>query len=220
MNNPLIIETKAHQPATHSIIWCHGLGASSDDFAPIVPELQIPDHVNIRFIFPNAPMRPVTINHGYVMPAWYDILSLDRYEEKEDTEGLKTSRQFLEDLIQKEVADGIPYHRIFLAGFSQGCAISLLTATRLAQPIAGVIALSGYLPLLKETPVANEINRNIPIFMAHGTFDPVVHIDFAKRSYEHLKSLGYDVDFYTYPMEHTVCLDEIAAIRTFLRSHI
>ncbi|AIL32976.1 alpha/beta hydrolase [Basilea psittacipulmonis] len=203
---------------THSIIWCHGLGADAHDFLPIVPDLKLSEQNNIRFIFPNAPVRPITIFGGQSTTAWYDILSPERINAQEDEAGLIASQKEIETLIEQEIQRGIPSEKIFLAGFSQGCAISLLTLTRTKYKLAGIIGLSGYLPLLNSTP-KESVNLDTPIFMAHGTLDPVVNIELADISYQHLQSLGYTVSWHAYPMVHSVCLEEIEDIGNFINQY-
>ena len=199
------------------VIWLHGLGADGHDFVPIVPELDLPRGHGMRFVFPHAPMRAVTINGGQVMRAWYDIVSpqLDR---RADEAGVRESQATLETLIAQQRADGIASERIVLAGFSQGGVIALHTGLRHAEPLAGIIALSTYLACADSLGVeASMANRNVPILMAHGTFDPVVPLTLAKVSQARLATHGYRVAWHEYPMQHAVCAEEIAAIAAFLR---
>lgn len=219
MTQPLhTIEIQTQPQVQYSIIWMHGLGASADDFLPLVPELKL--SVAARFVFPNAPIRPITINNGYAMRGWYDILSLDRLDQKQDEVGLLESKVAIEALIKKENARGIPCERIFLAGFSQGCAMALLTGLRYPEKLAGIIALSGYLPLLQQMPEkATEANKNTPIFWAHGDFDPIVPLAIAQMSRELLNSMDYPIEWHQYPMEHQVCMEEVQAISTFIHKH-
>lgn len=214
------IEINPTHTPTATVIWLHGLGASGDDFVPIVPQLHLPPHVNVRFLFPHAPQRPVTLNFGYVMPAWYDIYSLDR-NMREDETGIAATAQTIGKLIQQENARGIPSNRIILAGFSQGGAIALHTALHYPQPLAGVIALSTYLPLHQQFgPRLSEQNKQLPIFMAHGDADSIVPLNFAELSKHLLQQQGYQVEWHIYPMAHQVCLEEIhdisKAIQAFL----
>jgi phospholipase/carboxylesterase len=207
------IETAA-QP-TAAVIWLHGLGADGHDFEPIVPELDLPASKPLRFIFPNAPTRPVTINMGMRMRAWYDILQMGGGAE--DEAGIRASQKEIEGLIAKEVARGIPHARIVLAGFSQGGAIVLQTALRQREKLAGVMALSTYLPIAKtlageRTPE----NGALPVFMAHGRFDNMIGMDRATLSRDALLALGYPVEWHEYPMEHSVCPQEIADMSAFL----
>jgi phospholipase/carboxylesterase len=215
----------ADVPAEAAIIWMHGLGADANDFVPLVPELDLGKRgggvLSIRFVFPNAPVMPVTINGGMAMPAWYDILQLDGGGvgvSREDEAGLRASQAMIEDLIAAEVARGIPESRILLAGFSQGAAMTLMTGLRHPVRLGGLIALSGYLPLAGALAAErHDANRDVPIFMAHGTFDPVVRPDRALKSRDALVELGYPVDWHTYAMPHSVCAEEVAAIGAFIR---
>jgi phospholipase/carboxylesterase len=207
----IIIEPK-QQPATHAIIWLHGLGASGDDFVPIVPQLQLPESLAIRFIFPNAPVRPVTLNMGMPMPAWYDIFSLNR-NSKQDEKGIHESSEAIQQLIKDQNAKGIRSDNIILAGFSQGGAIALHTALHYPEKLAGVMALSCYLPLHETFGTTKEkANEPISIFMAHGASDAVVPFAFAELSKRMLLEHHYSVQWHTYPMEHSVCLEEIKDI--------
>ena len=207
------IETGAKPGA--AVIWLHGLGADGHDFEPIVPELGLPASRPVRFIFPNAPQRPVTINMGMRMPAWYDILQMGGGPE--DEAGIRASQAQIEQLIAGEVKKGIPHDKIVLAGFSQGGAIALQTALRQREKLAGVMALSTYLPLRekleKERAAANSA---LPIFMAHGSHDPMIPMARAQQSRDALLALGYKVEWRDYPMPHSVCPDEIADIAAFL----
>lgn len=219
MTQPLqAIEIQTQPQVQYSIIWMHGLGASADDFVPIVPELKLT--AGIRFVFPNAPIRPITINNGYAMRGWYDILSLNRLDQKQDEAGLLESKAAIEALITKENDRGIPSHHIFLAGFSQGCAMALLTGLRYPEKLAGIIALSGYLPLHQQiSEKATEANKNTPIFWAHGDFDPIVPLQMAQMSHALLTTMGYPIEWHQYPMEHQVCLEEVQAISAFIQKH-
>ena len=199
-----------------AVIWLHGLGADGHDFEPIVPELRLPASLPIRFIFPHAPVRPVTLNNGMRMRAWYDILRLDGG--REDEEGIRASQRLVEELIEAEKKKGIPTGKIVLAGFSQGGAIALQTALRHPSRLAGVLALSTYLALAPKLKAeAKEENRNTPIFMAHGTYDDIIPLVRAEQSAQLLKEAGYPVEWHSYPMPHSVCAEEIAAIAAFLR---
>lgn len=213
-DQPIEIETSTNPTA--SVIWLHGLGADGSDFVPIVPELSIPENLGIRFIFPNAPHKPVSCNGGYVMRAWYDIFSLNDFE-KEDKAGLVESQQSLEKLIQQEIERGINPNRIILMGFSQGGAVVLHTGLRHSQRLAGIGALSTYLPLRDDVQQQkHESNADIPIFMAHGTHDPVVRYEVGDSSCQMLQQLGYSIDWNSYPMEHNVCAEEIHDISTWI----
>ncbi len=211
------IELESAPQPTAAVIWMHGLGASSDDFAGLVPELNLEGCQGIRFVFPQAPSIPITINGGYVMPGWYDLYGMDLVT-RQDAEGIQRSEAQIRALVEREVARGIPYERIVLAGFSQGCAMALHTALRLPHPIAGVMALSGYLPLADRFAAERHTaNTNTPIYMAHGTQDPVVILKRGEDSRDALTSLGHKVQWHTYPMPHSVYPREVADIAAFLR---
>jgi phospholipase/carboxylesterase len=199
-----------------SVIWLHGLGADGNDFAPIVPELVKPGWPGIRFVFPHAPMRPVSINNGAVMRAWYDILGME-IDKRADEAGIRESMAELDALINRERDRGIPLSRILLAGFSQGGAVVLAHMLRRKVPVAGVMALSTYLPLTSKNE--NELvaeARSTPVFMAHGTFDPVVPLALAEQSRKQMLSLGFTVHFKSYPMQHNVCAEEIRDMAQWL----
>jgi phospholipase/carboxylesterase len=199
-----------------AVIWMHGLGADAHDFEPIVPMLDLGADRPVRYVFPNAPVRPVTLNGGMAMRAWYDIVSMDRAE-KEDETGLRASAAAVEQLIQREVDRGIDSRRIVLAGFSQGGAVALFAALRCASPLAGVLALSTYLPLADlVADEADPANAGLPIFMAHGNADEVVPINFARNSRKKLNQMGYDVCWTEYAMPHAVIPDELEDIKAFL----
>ncbi len=210
------IEQNPALPAVATVIWLHGLGASGHDFENIPPVLNLPSDLPVRFIFPHAPTRPVSINAGYIMPAWYDIYSLDRGG-REDEAGVLESASHIAQLIEQEEAKGIPSDKIVLAGFSQGAAMALQTALHYPKKLAGVFALSGYLPLSHQFGERlSEANRKIPIYMAHGTQDGVVPLQYAEHSKAYLIQHGYSVEWQTYPMAHEVCLEEIRAISQHL----
>jgi phospholipase/carboxylesterase len=199
-----------------AVIWLHGLGADGHDFAPIVPELGLPPSAKVRFIFPHAPMLPVTINGGFVMPAWYDVKSLDLSQE-EDAAGIHNSQRLMETLIRRELERGLASTRIVLAGFSQGGAIALHTGLRYDVPLAGVLALSTYLPLPDTIMAeASPANAALPVFMAHGSADSVIPLAHAAASRDLLKQEGYAVEWHEYPMAHSVCAEEISDIGTWL----
>ena len=202
---------------TVSIIWMHGLGADGNDFVPLVKELDLHGCPAIRFIFPSAGTMPVTINNGYVMRAWYDIRENDLVR-REDEAGLRASQAQIEALIAREKARGIPASRIILAGFSQGCAMTLQTGLRHAEPLAGLMCLSGYLPLADKTALERTpASLDTPIFMAHGTADPVVPIARAQQSRDLLTGMGYKVEWHDYMMQHSLCQEEIDAIGAWLK---
>lgn len=211
------IEIESAPHPTAAVIWMHGLGATSDDFAGLVPELDLSGCQSIRFVFPQAPSIPITANGGYVMPGWYDLTGMDLVS-RQDAAGMARSEAAIAALVDREVARGIPYERIVLAGFSQGCAMALHTALRLPHTIAGVMALSGYLPLANRfASERHTANARTPIFMAHGTQDPVVVIQRGEESRNALAALGHPVQWHTYPMPHSVHPREIADIAAFLR---
>jgi len=208
--------TTADNPAA-AVIWMHGLGADGGDFVPIVRELDLAGCPAIRFVFPHAQTMPVTINNGYVMRAWYDILAMDLVR-REDEVGLRKSQLKIEQLIAREIERGIPADKIVLAGFSQGCAMTFQTGLRYPQKLAGLLCLSGYLPIHATVATErSEQNQQTPIFMAHGRGDGVVTIDRAETSRDFLKALGYQIEWHEYPMPHSVCEEEIEAIGPWLR---
>jgi phospholipase/carboxylesterase len=197
-----------------TVIWLHGLGADGHDFEPIVPELGL--RVSVRFVFPHAPVRSVTINGGMAMRAWYDILGFDR-RAREDDAGIRASATAVTELIDAQVERGMRTERIVLAGFSQGGAIALHTALREPRPLCGVLALSTYLPLAgKLAAERSEANARLPIFMAHGTADNVLPLALGETSQRALEAQGYVVDWHVYPMAHSVCVEEISAIGAWL----
>ncbi len=199
-----------------AVIWLHGLGADGHDFVPLVPELHLPATLAVRFVFPHASHRPVTLNNGYVMRAWYDIKAL-AFQAEEDAAGIHASEQLVRQLIQAELDAGIPAARIVIAGFSQGGAIALHTALRYPQRLAGVMPLSTYLPLRDTLAAqASATNRDVPMLMCHGRQDPVVPLLLGERSRDMLQSLGYSVDFRVYDMPHSVCADEVRDISSWL----
>ncbi|WP_294767533.1 alpha/beta fold hydrolase [uncultured Rhodoferax sp.] len=211
------IELESAPNPTAAVIWMHGLGASSDDFAGLVPELDLQGCQPIRFVFPQAPSIPITINGGYIMPGWYDLCGMDLVS-RQDAAGIQRSEAQIRALVENEVARGIPYERIVLAGFSQGCAMALHTALRLPHRIAGVMALSGYLPLADRFAAERHpANADTPIYMAHGTQDPVVILKRGEDSRDALAALGHTVQWHTYPMPHSVHPREVADIAAFLR---
>lgn len=212
------IEIETAPNPTHSVIWMHGLGADGNDFAPIVPALPITRSCAIRFVFPNAPHQPVTINGGVVMPAWYDIL-VPALIRQEDERGILQSEQAINALIEREIARAIPSENIVLAGFSQGCAMTLHIGLRQTHRLAGLMGLSGYLPLAQNAAAHwQAANQKTPIFLAHGTSDPVVTLERGIATRDLLLAHGYDVRWHTYPMPHSVCPEEIQDINHFLES--
>jgi len=207
-------------PAIASAIWLHGLGADGHDFVPVVPELQLPDTLPVRFIFPHARLRPVTINNGYVMRAWYDIKAL-ALSGAEDEAGIRESENVLRDYIQRERDAGIAVNKIVLAGFSQGGAIALQTALRYPQRLAGVMALSTYLPLRGTLAAeASAANRDVPILMCHGRQDAVVPAHLGELSRDAMVKAGFAVEWKEYSMQHSVCAEEITHIGSWLRDQL
>jgi phospholipase/carboxylesterase len=210
------IETGANP--TRSVIWLHGLGADGHDFEPIVPELDLRGLPPVRFVFPHADVRPVTVNGGMAMRAWYDIMAADLVR-TEDEAGIRASQARIEALIARENERGIRDEHIVLAGFSQGCAMTLHTGLRHQRRLAGLVALSGYLPLASTFAAERSAaNQDTPILMAHGTMDPVVIPARAQASRAALETLGYQVQWHSYPMPHSVCAPEVQEIAAFLRN--
>lgn len=208
------IETQTSRNPEASVIWLHGLGADGNDFAPLARQFELP--LATRFVFPHAPMQPVTINGGYVMRAWYDIVE-QNLARREDEAGVQKSQRAVDRLIVREIERGIPANRIVLAGFSQGGAIALHTGLRCSQRLAGVLALSAYLPLAQTAaPEFNPVNRALPIFMAHGNYDQVIPLMLAQVSRALLERHGYKIEWRDYAMAHSVCDQEILDINTWL----
>jgi phospholipase/carboxylesterase len=209
------IEIETGKSPTASVIWMHGLGADGNDFVPIVPELELPD-VAIRFVFPHAPVQPVTINGGMRMRAWYDIS--DGAIRREDERGIRASQVLVEALIAREKERGTRAKRLVLAGFSQGGAIALQTGLRHPERIAGIMALSTYVPIAEKLAAeASAANLGVPVLMAHGSHDPLIPLARAKQSQLLLQSLGYPVEWHEYPMPHSVCAEELGDIGAWLR---
>ena len=222
MSAPETVELETGENPGGSVIWLHGLGADGHDFEAIVPELHLPETLPLRFVFPHAPMRPVTINGGMTMRAWYDILSLER-QGPVDEAGVRDSAAKLEMLISREQERGIETTNIVVAGFSQGGAIAMHTALRSTRKLAGLMALSSYLPLRSyfqaeviDDPGAGD--KALPIFMAHGTFDPMLPRQLGRDSADFLQASGFEIEWHEYPMAHAVCAEEIADIRNWLLS--
>lgn len=209
------IEIETGPAPDAAVIWLHGLGADGYDFEPVVPELRLPARLRLRFVFPHAPVRPVTINMGMQMRAWYDILQLGGGPE--DEAGLRASQAFVEGLIEREKGRGVHARRIVLAGFSQGGAIALQTGLRHPERLGGILALSTYLPLAGTLATERNVaNQDLPVLMAHGTLDPMIPIARARDSRAALEALGYAVQWHEYPMPHSVCGEEIADIAAWL----
>lgn len=204
---------------TASVIWMHGLGASATDFAGMPQELNLEGLGAIRFIFPYAPVRPVTANNGYVMPAWYDFLHFDfNRPGREDEESIRASQAMIEQLIEQEVARGIATERIVIAGFSQGCVMTLQTGLRYPRKLGGLMCLSGYLALSDKLEAERSAaSKDTPIFMVHGKGDPVIPIQYSERSRDFLGNIGYQIEWHEYNMQHAVCPDEVAHIGAWLR---
>ena len=212
------IELETAPNPSAAVIWLHGLGADGNDFVPIIPELRLEGCPGIRFVFPSAPSMPVTVNGGYVMPAWYDIVGRNLMDQ-EDAAGIHRSATSIVELIEREASRGIAYENIVLAGFSQGCAMALHIGLRFPHKLAGIIALSGYLPLaMSLITEKHSANQNTPIFMGHGMYDAVVVPERAEASYVALEKMGYQVNWNEYPMEHSVNREELMDISRFLQS--
>lgn len=209
------VEIEPTLPATATVIWLHGLGASGHDFEPIVPELNLPDSLPIRFLFPHAPQQPVTINGGMVMPSWYDIYSMD-IDRKIDHKQLRLAADSIVTLIDSEIERGIDSQRIIIAGFSQGGAVAYETALSYDKPLAGLMALSTYFATHK-TVVVSSANAQIPIKVDHGLSDPVVPEMLGQQAIAHLKAKGYQPTYHTYPMQHEVTWSQIAEISRWLQ---
>lgn len=211
-----VIEAESGDNPTATILILHGLGADGNDFVPIAQELDLDRIGPVRFVFPHAPVQPVTINNGYRMRAWYDILSFEP-DAPQDEEGLRRSQALVEALIAREKERGVPAERIVVAGFSQGCAMALLTGLRHPERLAGIVGLSGYLPLADRTAAERHAaNQGTPIFLAHGSHDEVVGLHRAEASREALTALGYDVEWHEYLMGHSVHPLEIEELNAFL----
>jgi len=213
--SPVVLETGDHPVAC--VIWLHGLGADGHDFEPIVPELGLPDSLPVRFVFPHAPFRPVTLNGGYVMRAWYDI-AIDAHGFHQNADHIRESEQSLRSLLAAERARGIDSRRIVLAGFSQGAAVALHTGLRYDQPLAGILALSMPIPLAEQ--ISDELhasNQNTPVFLAHGTDDQIVPFPRGEYARQVLERLALPLEWHAYSMGHTVCFDEVQHISAWLK---
>ncbi|MDQ6684877.1 MAG: alpha/beta hydrolase [Pseudomonadota bacterium] len=210
------IERQTGSNPRSSIIVLHGLGADGNDFVPVSEELDLAAIGPVRYVFPHAPTRPVTVNNGYVMRAWYDVLGA-QLERHEDEAGLRASQRLVEAVIGREKERGIPASRIVIAGFSQGCAMTLMTGLRHDERLAGLAGLSGYLPLAAAAEAERHtISRELPIFLAHGRFDPVIPIALGRQSRDELLRLGHPVEWHEYAMPHSVCGEEIADLQHWL----
>ena len=220
MDIPETVEVGGGEQPDGTVIWLHGLGADGHDFEPIVPELDLDNHADIRFVFPHAPVRPVTINGGVPMRAWYDVISLDRTGPQDET-GIRESAASLTQLIEREKERGVNSNCIVLAGFSQGGAIAMHTAMRCPDPLAGLMILSSWMPL--ESSIDEEVvkraesqPRDLPVLMAHGSFDPMLPIDVGRHARDLMQQAGFSVQWHEYPMAHAVCAEEISEIRKWL----
>jgi phospholipase/carboxylesterase len=214
------IEIETAPDPRHAVIWLHGLGADGHDFEPIVPELVEPSWPALRFVFPNAPVRPITINGGMPMRAWYDISGMEIAQRQDET-GLRASFRLLGELIEREVARGVDASNVFVAGFSQGGAIALGGGLRYPARLAGIVALSTYLPLAEKTDAESEsANRDVPVFMAHGALDPTISQALGQMSRDYLAQRGYAIDWHSYPMAHQVCAEEIAELRNWMGARL
>lgn len=212
-----VVDVKPKAPVTAAVVWLHGLGDSGHGFSPIVPELKLPADHGIRFLFPHAPERAVTINNGYVMRAWYDIKTWD-LESRADEAGVNESAASVKALIDELIASGIPSERIVLAGFSQGGVIALHLLPRLPYKLAGVMALSTYMCVPDKLKAElTQVNKSTPVIVAHGTQDPVVPFTAGQQAYNTLKYAGFNVQWLEYRMEHSVCAQEVADLSRFLQ---
>jgi phospholipase/carboxylesterase len=212
-------------PPVATVVWLHGLGADGFDFVPLVPELRLPANLAVKFIFPHAPERPVTVNNGYVMRAWYDIKVLSSSSlagpGMEDVAGIRQSEMLIRAVVESERTAGISAQHIVIAGFSQGGAVALQTGLRYPERLGGILALSTYLPLRDAlAQEASAPNRDLPILMCHGTQDPIVPLALGERSRDVLSALNYPLDWRTYRMQHQVCAEEIADISAWLHAHL
>lgn len=214
------VDVNPDKPHDALVVWLHGLGDSGNGFAPIVPELKLPTSMAVRFVFPHAPVRPVTINNGMPMRAWYDIKSLD-FNQRADSQGVRESAQQVKQLIETEIEQGIDSKRVILAGFSQGGVIAYHLGLRFDQPLGGILALSTYLTEAQTlTDEASDANKATPIFTAHGLYDEVIPCALGKSGADKLSELGYSVQWQDYPMQHNVCPEEIQAISTWLQQRL
>lgn len=214
LDSVIVTHNPKQKNIDHAVIWLHGLGASGHDFEPIVPELGLSDDLAVRFIFPHAPKRPVTVNGGYIMPAWYDILEMS-IERKVDVEQIKISTQQIYDLIDREIEQGVRPENIVIAGFSQGGAVAYHAALSYHQRLAGLLALSTYLAT-NDDIIYSTVNQEMPILIEHGTHDPVVPCILGEQAAQLLTQKGYPVEYKTYPMAHQVCLPQIKGIGNWL----
>ncbi len=212
------VESSPGNPVAASIIWLHGLGADGHDFAPLVPELQLPDSLSVRFIFPHAPQIPVTVNAGYIMPAWYDILEMN-LDRKIDEAQLIKSAHAVHQLIKRELMRGVSSERIILAGFSQGGAVIYQAGYTFDQPLGGLLVLSSYFATNNNIAI-NEVNKNIPILIQHGTHDSVVPQVLGERAFQFVQTFSSNVNYETYAMEHTLCGEQVISISQWLQERL
>jgi len=212
------VEIEPQIEANAAVVWLHGLGANGHDFEPVVPELRLPPELALRFVFPHAPARPVTVNNGYVMPAWYDIRSMT-IDHDVDEQGLLDAAESVQALVERERERGIASERIVLAGFSQGGAVAYQVALTYPEPLAGLLALSSYFPTAGSIR-PNPANSGLPIRICHGSMDPIVPEALGRESCALLKEMGYHPDYKTYPMQHAVCSDEIDDISRWLQERL
>ena len=212
------IEIATAEQCDYSVIWLHGLGASGHDFEPIVPELHLLQRPGVRFLFPHAPVRPITVNGGAAMRAWYDISSVDFEEREQDSTGIRESAAAIVDLIEHEIERGVPASRITLAGFSQGGAIALYTGLTSSHRLGGILALSCYLPMQSDVlPGIGESHQSVPVFMAHGLSDEVVQLRYGEQSRAVLEASGVPLEWHTYPISHSVSAEEVGDISAWLK---
>ena len=212
------IEIATAEQCEYTVIWLHGLGASGHDFEPIVPELKLLQRPGVRFLFPHAPVRPISVNGGAAMRAWYDISSIDFEEREQDAEGIRESASAIVDLIENEIERGVPARNVTLAGFSQGGAIALYTGLTTDHRLGGILALSCYLPLQSDVlPDLDAPHRKVPVFMAHGSADEVVQLRYGERSRAALEASGVPLEWHVYPIPHSVSADEVADIAVWLK---
>lgn len=212
------IELTTGNTVEYSVIWMHGLGASGHDFEPIVPELHLLKRPGVRFLFPHAPVRPITVNGGASMRGWYDITSLEFSDRTQDVAGITESREAINDLIANEISKGIPASNIILAGFSQGGAIALYTGMTYPEKLGGIVALSTYFPMQETAQqTLTDAQKTIPVFMAHGQADDVINLRYAEQSHEFMKENGINVEWHTFPIGHSVSSDEINKIEVWFK---
>lgn len=212
------IEIETAEQCEYSVIWLHGLGASGHDFEPIVPELQLLQRPGIRFLFPHAPVRPITVNGGAAMRGWYDINSMDFGSRQQDSAGIKESASMVADLIDNEIARGVPASRITLAGFSQGGAIALYAGLTGRHQLGGILALSTYMPIQDESlPLITQERLTVPVFMAHGEYDDVIHISYAEQSRDALIARQVSVEWHAFPIAHSVSAEEVHELSNWLK---